>query len=185
MESQNKYIIYFHPAHGTPMFHAFEKYWNVSTKACKMMNIKNVALLYPYHATLTGFFTLDDANVADFVVKFRSIFHNVGKKTTIPEFSYSKHRFDNGMHCASLRFSHDDIEKKIRELQKATENLAKITPKNDLHFSLYYPLNDRDNQLLYETTKNLVDDIFNTKFSQMSVCMWKTDGKNWTIVECL
>lgn len=179
-EIGSKYIIYLHPARGSAMCVAFENFWKKSRYLCSEMKCANTALIYPYHATLTGFFSLDDKDV-EFIVKvFREEFSNTS------DLGVKKFNFYRNSLCASfLNFEQDVIKTAVKNIKNKMEGKTQINCKDGLHFTLYGFV-PRDKAVKLEKyCSEEMKDIINGKFTDVSICLWKTDldNKNWTIID--
>lgn len=176
MSDNNKYIIYLHPKHSTPMYFAFEKYWKKVGQVCKKIGCENYAEKYPYHVTLTGFFYMTPSDIKNFKEKFKNIMKQ--KYSEIDEFKFYRNSY-----AAFLSLKHPQLEKNIKLLIDKTE----INPKTGYHFTLYGPVSETDAKIIERECSDEIKKILETKFTDMEICLWTTDKnlKKWDVLEII
>ena len=162
-----KYIFYLHPSPGTKLCDAVSKYWDMCTEICK--GYTNYALMYPFHVSLTGFFTLDEKNLEeelDHVIEIgREVFKNLQDKPVTDFHSYSF----RGMSGITIKVP--SISDKLFIL----ENIPGVKSKTGLHLTLYHEVEDSIRKIIENTTNIKI--VRETEWENIDVILWKFDDK--------
>lgn len=171
-DESKKYILYLHPSITNPLYIELEKYW---TNA-KNKDISNSALEYPFHMTLTSFFSAKYIdNILSKINEKLDIIRGSKKDSFILKFN----RVDGNN---SFRAIYMEPGKEMQEFLESLKDIEEIHKPitTDLHFTLYnkVPLNGR------EWYRKEVENISLTNTDDnWHIILWKKSKNGFKIVK--
>lgn len=194
------YIFYMHPDSSTNFYSSMEKYWLKAKAICKT-GIKNDAMKYPFHITLTSFFQISDEKTLNSLIssienKINSLSgKNLVSDTEtyyVPSKSYISHYTKNIAYNFSQNFNLNEKEKLFfkgislnsPEVINMINNLQKdfnfIKAKPDLHMTLYHNVNFWGRQMF--ENEIISENMNSNTCDKWKFILWKSN-KNHTIWE--
>jgi hypothetical protein len=164
-----------------------EKYWNRARYLNLNYGVANDALQYPFHITLTGFFTTDHPDIM--VGKIQNILNRVdprknkaqGFHYTYPKlFPHQQNHDENQLHYRGIGIRSPQISNFLKELETC---FPLLNIKSDIHLTLYHNILT-SHLSFYE---RMVSELLNLSAwsNSWSLVLWRTNDAltQWEIVQ--
>lgn len=163
---KSTYIVYLHPARNSELYNKLLSLWN----KMKSTKIKNQAIIYPFHATLTSFFQDDVETV---IKTCHAIFESdITVNKIIPYAVQDRNNSKNNIIGLSLNAS--KISQKMDLLLAKCKQL-KSPSKNNLHITLAHMFEEKNREKIEKMMND--HEIFDSKLlsdhNKWCIAVWE------------